>query len=434
MNPAPRSGTIAAVAMTIEGGTRGTFQPWSVRCGPVRMDGTPRIPVRSLEPTLRSALVSLLTLLLVWLAMPLPAALAAGPDPKVVVIVGPVGSHNAHYKDDARQIADEAKRHTSNVVKLFTPEATWSRVKSALQGASVVVYLGHGNGWPSIYAPFQTVTKNGLGLDPSSGADGSKTVYYGEDYLRRDIRLAPNAVVLLYHLCYASGNTEPGLAVGSFADSRERVDNYGAGFIGAGARAVIAEGHPAHPVVHTMRQLFTTNRTMETIFRSSPVFHGNVLGPYPAERTPGLQYLMDPDSGSPSGFYRSIVGDLSLNASKVVDSGLVRTDGAPADFVIPGGALVVAPEGAGLWGNAGQRRRPREHRPADHAALRHPAPGDVGGGGRCPTGPGSWASRCWAGPATASPERARSRPATARGSRSGRSTRARAGCPPTRTA
>ena len=30
------------------------------------------------------------------------------------------------------------------VVKLFTPNATWSRVKAAMQGASVFVYLGHG--------------------------------------------------------------------------------------------------------------------------------------------------------------------------------------------------------------------------------------------------------------------------------------------------
>ena len=312
---------------------------------------------------MRTALAGVLTLLLVWLAMPVPAALAAGPEPKVVVVVGPVGSYNRHYKDDANQIVDEARRHTSNVVKLFTPNATWSRVKAAMQGASIFVYLGHGNGWPSIYAPFQTVTKNGLGLDPSSGADGVKTVYYGEDYLRRDVRLAPNAVVLLYHLCYASGNTEPGLAVGSFSDSRERVDNYGAGFIGAGARAVIAEGHPAHPVVHTMRQLFTTNRTMETIFRSSPQFNANVLGPYPADRTPGLKYLLDPDSSSPSGFYRSIMGDLALNASKVVDPGLVRTDRPPADFVVPGGAEVVAAEGAGLWGSAGNAADPANTAP-----------------------------------------------------------------------
>ncbi len=144
----------------------------------------------------------------------------AGSTAKVVVVVGPVGDHNAHYKSDARDIAAEARKHTSNVVTLFTPNATWPAVKAAAQGASVFVYLGHGNGWPSIYPPFQTVTKDGLGLDPQSGADGDKHVYYGEDYIRNNIRLAPNAVVLLYHLCYASGNTEPGLSQGTFAEAR----------------------------------------------------------------------------------------------------------------------------------------------------------------------------------------------------------------------
>jgi flagellar hook assembly protein FlgD len=316
---------------------------------------------------LRRLLIAALSLSMLWLAMPATPALAAS-DAKVVVVVGPVGSHTAHYKDDANQIVTEARRWTTNVVKVYTPNATWAKVKAAAQGASVLVYLGHGNGWPSIYAPFQTLTKNGLGLDPSTGADSTKTVYYGEQYIARDIRLAPNAVVLLYHLCYASGNTEPGLAVGSFADSRERVDNYGAGFIGAGARAVIAEGHPAHPVVDAVRQLFTTKRTLETVFRSAPTAHGNVLGPYPSERTPGLSFLMDPDSSAPSGFYRSIIGDLALTTNRVVSSGLVPTDIAPADFVLPGSAEVVAPDGAGLWGKAGNAADPESIAPSTLSA------------------------------------------------------------------
>ena len=300
---------------------------------------------------MRRALIATLSVMLVWLAMPVPPALAAS-DAKVVVIVGPVGSSTAHYKADANDIVAEAKRYTSNVVKVYTPNATWARVKAAAQGANVLVYLGHGNGWPSIYAPFQTLTKDGFGLDPGTGADSTKTVYYGEDSIRRDIRLAPNAVVLLYHLCYASGNTEPGLAVGSFTDSRQRVDNYGAGFIGAGARAVFAEGHPSHPAVNSMRQLFTTNRTMEQVFRSAPTFHDNLLGPYASQRTPGLQFLMDPDSGAPSGFYRSVIGDLALRAGAVVAPSEVRTDTHPSDFVVPGAAQVNAAAGAGLYGTA----------------------------------------------------------------------------------
>ena len=231
-------------------------------------------------------------------------------------------------------------------------------MKAAAQGASVFVYLGHGNGWPSIYPPFQTITKDGLGLDPQSGADGDKHVYYGEDYIRNNIRFAPNAVVLLYHLCYASGNTEPGLSQGTFAEARQRVDNYGAGFIGAGARAVMAEGHPAHPATSAMRQLFTTNRTLDQVFRNAPTWHGHLQGPFDSQRTPGLRFQLDADTAAPSGFYRSLVGDLGLRASAVTGALPAPTDGRPADFVIPGAAEVVATDGVGLFGSLAKAQDP----------------------------------------------------------------------------
>lgn len=312
---------------------------------------------------MRRALIAALSVLLVGLAFPATPAFAASAA-KVVVIVGPVGGSTARYKDDANQVVAEARRYTSNVTRIYTPGATWSRVRAAAQGANVLVYLGHGNGWPSTYPPFQTLTKDGLGLDPVSGADSTRTVYYGEDFIRNNIRLAPNAVVLLYHLCYASGNTEPGMAVGSVSDSRLRVDNYGAGFIGAGARAVFAEGHPSHPAVSYVRQLFTTNRSMEQIFRGVPGYHGHLIGPYASQRTPGLGFVMDPDTSTPSGFYRSLVGDLSLNASDVVAPGLVRTDTNPADFVIPGAAQVDPAAGAGLFPSPEAAADPAANAPA----------------------------------------------------------------------
>jgi flagellar hook assembly protein FlgD len=287
---------------------------------------------------------------LVVLGVPVHPALAAG-GAKVVVVAGPAGSYNAHYRSDADAIVAEARKYTSNVVELVTPNATWTRVRAAAQGASVFVYLGHGNGWPSPYPPFQTATQDGLGLDPNTGANGTAHVYYGEDYVHTYLRFAPNAVVLLYHLCYASGNTEPGRPVGTLADSRLRVDNYGAGFIGAGARAVLAEGHPDRDVTGYIRQLFTTNRTMDQVFRSSVTFHAHLLGPYPSQRTPGLGYEMDPDSAS-SGFYRSLVGDLSLTAGAVRGAPPASTGTTPPDYVIPGAAEVTGASGTGLFATA----------------------------------------------------------------------------------
>ncbi|MEI7743652.1 MAG: FlgD immunoglobulin-like domain containing protein [Chloroflexota bacterium] len=297
-------------------------------------------------------MTAVLLALLVVLGMPTAAARAAGSDVKVVVVVGPVGSSNDHYKADAAKLVAEAQKYTSNVVKLYTPNATWTRVKAAAQGASVFIYLGHGNGWPSPYPPFQTLTKDGLGLDPTVGADGSRHVYYGEDYIRNEFRFAPNAVVLLYHLCYASGNTEPGMATGSIADSRLRVDNYGAGFIGAGARAVIADGHPDTLVVDYVRQLFTSNRSIEGIFRAAANWHGHPMGSFASQRTPGLRYLMDPESTAPSGFYRSVVGDLTLTAPEVTGVLPSPSNVDPADFVLPGAAEVTADAGIPMFATA----------------------------------------------------------------------------------
>ena len=84
-----------------------------------------------------------------------------------------------------------------------------------MTGASIVVYLGHGNGWPSRYRDaLYPPTQNGFGLNPVAGGDDGAHQYFGEASVD-DLQLAPNAVVLLSHLCYASGNTEPGLAEGT---------------------------------------------------------------------------------------------------------------------------------------------------------------------------------------------------------------------------
>ena len=134
--------------------------------------------VTSTPPTALGSLVAkavgmLAVLTLAGLAawpLALHSAAATRPAPKVVVIAGPVGDHNAHYQADADAIARTARKYTSNVVLIKSPRATWDRVKAALQNASIVVYLGHGNGWPSIYPPFQPYTKDGFGLDPDADA------------------------------------------------------------------------------------------------------------------------------------------------------------------------------------------------------------------------------------------------------------------------
>jgi hypothetical protein len=234
-----------------------------------------------------------------------PAAAAAQPaSVRVAVIVGPAGEATARYRQQAEAAAVEAERWTSQVVRVYSPDATWSAARRAMQGASIVIYLGHGNGWPSPYrsSPYPR-TQNGLGLNPVAGVDDVAHQYFGESYLARDVRLAPGAVVLLHHLCYASGTSEPGRPEGSLDTAVQRVDNYAAGFLRAGATAVLADAltGPA-PYV---RALFEGRKSLVAAWRGAATAQGNVVS-FASTRTPGFTALLDPRQPA-SGFFRSLV-------------------------------------------------------------------------------------------------------------------------------
>jgi len=258
----------------------------------------------------------LVGLLLVGLA---PAVVQAAPAaPRVVLVVGPVGSLTEDYRRWARAGAEEARRWTPNVVEIYSPDATWPRVRAALQGASVVVYLGHGNGFPSPYgSTLRPAVQNGFGLNPVAGRGDGAHQYFGEGVVADQVRLAPGAVVLLFRLCYASGLAEPGVAEGSEAVARQRVDNFAAGFVAAGASAVIADAYAA-PAPY-MRKLLGEGRSARAAWDGSRTANGNIRA-YASERTPGAVAILDPARPS-SGFERSIV--LAAGAAGTVPPGPV---------------------------------------------------------------------------------------------------------------
>jgi len=289
------------------------------------------------RPLVRLAVVAALVALVVG-AVPVaaaPPAVAGRAAPKVVLIVGPAGPATPFYRRLADEAAAVAARRTPNVVKVYSPDATWPNVKAALRGASVVVYLGHGNGFPSIYRDtLYPPTQNGFGLNPHAGAADSHQ-YFGEERIAAEIELAPDAVVIFSRLCYASGNTEPGLAEGTLSDAQQRVDNYAAGFFRAGAGAVIADAYlePAYYVGAVLRG----TRSLDAIWKHAPNRNGNFLR-FASVRTPGAIAQMDPDRPD-SGFYRSIVLKEKLTSGQVLGGAARR----------PGDALpIVEPTLAGL--------------------------------------------------------------------------------------
>ena len=221
----------------------------------------------------------------------------------MVIVVGPSGGATRDYLGKAREYAAQAKAYGASVTSVLTPHATWDRVIAAAQGANVFIYLGHGNGWPSPYAPYQGITKNGLGLNPRDGSGNTKVKYYGEDLVRAHLRLAPGAIVLLNRLCYASGNAEPGSPEPSLSTAVRRADNFAAGFLDAGAAAVVADGHTS--LVYELAVLFGRGQTLLGAWASDPDTNGHVRS-FASRRTPGTTVRLDPDRRN-KGFYRSLV-------------------------------------------------------------------------------------------------------------------------------
>jgi len=264
-----------------------------------------RAPRRALVIAVLAALLAVGSIA----AAPAPVA-AAGV--KVAIIVGPSGANTQTYKTQARSYASLARSYGATVVEVYTPNATWSRAKAAAQGANLLIYLGHGNGFPNPYSSTLDPRKvGGFGLNPVAWKGNTTTRYYGEYYVRTQITLAPNAVVLLNHLCYSAGSSEPGRANPTLSTAKKRVDNYGAGFLRAGARVVFAE--TLYNASYVIRSLFTTNRTMSQIFWAAPSKTGTYKVSFASVRTSGMAVLMDPRK--PHQFYRSVVGKLTMTAS-----------------------------------------------------------------------------------------------------------------------
>ncbi len=279
-----------------------------------------------------SILTVALSALLLAAVMPLNVQAAAG-SPRVVIVVGPVGGLTDTYRGLARAGADEARHWNASVAEIYSPDATWPRVRAALQGASVVVYLGHGNGFPSPYGSrLRTSVQDGFGLNPVADQGDSAHQYFGESYIAGQVHLAPGAVVLMFRLCYASGNSEPGVAEGSEPVAQQRIDNFAAGFLAAGASAVVADAY-ATPASY-LHALLGAGRSARTAWDQSRTGNGHARA-FPSARTPGAVAFMDPQQPS-AGFTRSLV--LAAGAAGVVPAGPVG--GRP---VPPGGWDVVLP-------------------------------------------------------------------------------------------
>ena len=239
--------------------------------------------------------------------------------------MGPSGTETGHLRRLASSIASSARALTTDVTVVTSPTATWSAVRAAVNGAAVLVYLGRGRGFPSPYSSvISTSTEDGFGLNPSANHGDSSVRFYGE-HAMRTLALSPNALVLLLGTAYAAGAGEPGAPQPSASTARARVDNYGAGFLAAGAAAVIADATKS--ASYYLRAVFSTTATLDHAWRGSPTRNGHVMA-FGSTRTAHATGRLDPET-TRSGFDRSIVGRLGVSTAVVRAGGPASPPPAP---------------------------------------------------------------------------------------------------------
>jgi hypothetical protein len=237
---------------------------------------------------------------------------------KVVIVVGATQGMTDQYRSMADAAAGVASKYTSNVVKVYSPNATWEAVQSAAQGAGILIYLGHGSGYPNPYVSYpQPNGDNGMGLNATAGSGDDNTKYYGENYMA-SLGLASNAVVILNHLCYASGNSEWGQGLPSLDTAQTRVEGYASGFLRGNARAVIAEG--MGDIGSYITAILTTDQPIDQMWKSSRGFNNHVTA-WSSSRNAGFTAQIDPSLDHPAAdgdyYYRSMVSLPGLTTDQV---------------------------------------------------------------------------------------------------------------------
>ena len=325
-------------------------------------------------------------------SLALAAPARASTPVRVAIIVGPVGEElTPVYISLAEASATAAETRGATVARAYSPEANAENVLAAVEGANIVIYLGHGVGSPNPYsADPNAATTNGWGLNgpgavgthADSWQDGS-LAYYGESWIAEHARPAPGWVMIYSNACYAPGASEGFDTPADEAVAAARVSAYSrAPLAELGASAYFAtdfyEG--AAQLVATM--LDRPDLPFGEVFASEPRYvpegltrlpHGSVAGAETwLQRSPYFDGKLD--------YWYAFAGNpaASLTVGTTGGAGVVA-DASAATFVVNDG--IVAGLASSYGESAGWEGQPT-------VAL----PLDLGGG--IPTADPSWVLIC----------------------------------------
>jgi hypothetical protein len=215
----------------------------------------------------------------------MPAA-ARTPPARVAIIVGPVGDElTPEYLVIAEMAAAAAEARGARVARAYSPNATPEAVVAAVEGANIVVYLGHGTGFPNPYSDVPNpAVVNGWGLQ-GPAADGTHSDvladghlrYHGEAWLEANLRPAPGFVMIYSNACYAPGASEGGLPPPTEEEALAHVANYSRPMLAMGASAYFATDFYGGAAVLIDRLLGHGRQPFSRVFAAEPQYEAGAV-------------------------------------------------------------------------------------------------------------------------------------------------------------
>jgi len=146
---------------------------------------------------------------------------------KAVIIVGPIdgndGDNTKYQILHAEGLAKTFEQNGVKVIKFYTPNNSWNEIIVSSRNANFLVYRGHGLSWGG-----QPENVGGFYLNDD---------LISSDTIRKSLRLAPNALVMIY-ACYAAGSANSDYPLGvDLNEAARRVYQYSYPFFEIGASA-----------------------------------------------------------------------------------------------------------------------------------------------------------------------------------------------------
>jgi hypothetical protein len=185
--------------------------------------------------------------------------------------------------------AAELEANGVTVRKFYAPQNDWAQITAAADGAHFFLYRGHGVYWSSLPHP----TVGGLALQGR---------LVSSDEIRRDLNLAPNAIVLLYGCFTAGSSSIDGHSIGS-AEAQRRVVEYSDPFFDAGASAYYANWY-GDAFQRFLRRLFR-GMTLGAAYEAAWDFDDTTVERLIRPNDSGLALWLDKDYWNESWQYNS---------------------------------------------------------------------------------------------------------------------------------